>query len=157
MEQHRATSSGGLWRRAWRVGRGIHGLWWVRGDLLCVAGCRVRIYTRDRKEKERVEEQKEGRRKGEAGQDGKERKGKGREEREDVRGFGSVRREDRERMTLKTERAGDQLCFSMSMQTFPRSEMFMWYILSMSHKATDNIRSVIQRSRSGEVRSVHTE
>jgi len=40
--------------------------------------------------------------------------------------LGSVRREESERTTLKRERAGDQLCLRMSMQTFPRSLMFMW-------------------------------
>lgn len=49
----------------------------------------------------------------------------------DARGFGSVRSEERESMTLNKERAGDQLCLSISMQMFPRSEMFIWYILTM--------------------------
>ena len=44
-------------------------------------------------------------------------------------GFGSVRREERESITLYSESAGDQLVLRMSMQTLPRSEMFMWYIL----------------------------
>lgn len=41
-------------------------------------------------------------------------------------GLGSVSKEDRERTTLNIDRAGDQLCFRMSMHTLPRSEMFMW-------------------------------
>ena len=44
-------------------------------------------------------------------------------------GLGSVSKEERERITLKTESAGDQLCLRISIQTFPRSDMFMWYIL----------------------------
>lgn len=46
-----------------------------------------------------------------------------------VLGLGSVRRDERDRRTLKSERAGDQFCFNMSMQIPPRSETFMWYIL----------------------------
>jgi hypothetical protein len=44
-------------------------------------------------------------------------------------GLGSVRRELSESTTLKTDSAGDQLFLSMSMQTFPFSEIFIWYIL----------------------------
>jgi len=43
-------------------------------------------------------------------------------------GLGSVRRELSESTSLKMDSAGDQLFLSMSMQTFPFSEMFMWYI-----------------------------
>ncbi len=46
-----------------------------------------------------------------------------------IQGLGSVSRELRERTTLKMDSAGDQLFLSMSMQTFPFSEIFMWYIL----------------------------
>ena len=44
----------------------------------------------------------------------------------DALGFGSVSNEDKERITLKRERAGDQLCLRMSMQMLPRSLIFMW-------------------------------
>lgn len=43
-------------------------------------------------------------------------------------GFGSVRREESERITLNKDNAGDQLCLRMSIQIPPRSEMFIWYI-----------------------------
>ena len=46
-----------------------------------------------------------------------------------LRGFGSVSNDERDKITLKRDSAGDQLCFRMSMQIPPRSEMFMWYIL----------------------------
>ena len=46
-----------------------------------------------------------------------------------ILGLGSVSREERERMTLKRERAGDQLCLRISIQMLPRSLMFMWYML----------------------------
>jgi hypothetical protein len=43
----------------------------------------------------------------------------------DKQGLGSVRRELSESTTLKIDRAGDQLFFRMSIQTFPFSEIFM--------------------------------
>jgi hypothetical protein len=46
--------------------------------------------------------------------------------RSDKPGLGSVRRELSESTTLKIDRAGDQLFFRMSIQTFPFSEIFMW-------------------------------
>lgn len=48
---------------------------------------------------------------------------------ESIRGFGSVSNDDKERITLKRDNAGDQFCFRMSMHIPPFSEMFMWYIL----------------------------
>lgn len=44
-------------------------------------------------------------------------------------GLGSVKRDDSERRTLYKDSAGDQFCFSTSMHTCPRSEIFIWYIL----------------------------
>jgi hypothetical protein len=41
-------------------------------------------------------------------------------------GFGSVRREERLSITLKRERAGDQLCLRRSTHTCPLSEIFIW-------------------------------
>lgn len=41
-----------------------------------------------------------------------------------ILGLGSVRSDDSERMTLKRDSAGDQLCLRMSMQMFPLSLMF---------------------------------
>ena len=38
-------------------------------------------------------------------------------------GFGSVRSEDNDSITLNSDRAGDQFCFRMSMQIFPCSEI----------------------------------
>lgn len=38
-------------------------------------------------------------------------------------GLGSVRRDESDSMTLNRESAGDQFCFSMSMQMFPISEI----------------------------------
>jgi hypothetical protein len=46
-----------------------------------------------------------------------------------LRGFGSVSSDERDNMTLKIERAGDHWFLRISMQTAPRSDMFMWYIL----------------------------
>jgi hypothetical protein len=51
-------------------------------------------------------------------------------------GLGSVKSEDKDRITLKIERAGDQLFLRMSIQTPPRSEMFMWYMLRSRRKRT---------------------
>ena len=42
----------------------------------------------------------------------------------DVRGFGSVRREERESMTLNKDSAGDQLFFRISIQILPWSEIW---------------------------------
>ena len=53
----------------------------------------------------------------------------GKRAKHDVLGFGSVSRDESERMTLKRDNAGDQLCLRMSMHMLPRSLMFMWYIL----------------------------
>lgn len=47
----------------------------------------------------------------------------------DLRGLGSVSNDKRDRITLNIERAGDHWFLRISMQTAPRSEMFMWYIL----------------------------
>ena len=47
----------------------------------------------------------------------------------DARGLGSVRSDERESMTLKSDNAGDQFCFRMSIHMLPLSEIFMWYIL----------------------------
>lgn len=47
----------------------------------------------------------------------------------DSLGFGSVSKDDSDRTTLKSERAGDQLCFKISIHMPPRSLMFMWYML----------------------------
>lgn len=41
-------------------------------------------------------------------------------------GLGSVSRDERERITLNRDNAGDQLCLRMSIQMFPLSLMFMW-------------------------------
>jgi hypothetical protein len=38
-------------------------------------------------------------------------------------GFGSVRSEDKDSITLNNDKAGDQFCFKMSMQMFPCSEI----------------------------------
>ena len=38
-------------------------------------------------------------------------------------GFGSVRSEDKDSITLNRDKAGDQFCFKMSMQMFPCSEI----------------------------------
>lgn len=46
-----------------------------------------------------------------------------------LRGLGSVSKEERDSITLNIERAGDHWFLSISMQTAPRSDMFMWYIL----------------------------
>ena len=46
-----------------------------------------------------------------------------------LRGLGSVSSDERERMTLNIERAGDHWFLRISMQTAPRSEIFIWYIL----------------------------
>lgn len=46
-------------------------------------------------------------------------------------GLGSVSNEESDSMTLNIERAGDHWLLRMSMQTAPRSEMFMWYIRVM--------------------------
>ena len=37
--------------------------------------------------------------------------------------------EERDSITLNIERAGDHWFLRISMQTEPRSDMFMWYIL----------------------------
>ena len=42
-----------------------------------------------------------------------------------ILGFGSVRSDDSDSITLKSDSAGDQLCFRMSMHIPPRSEIFM--------------------------------
>lgn len=48
------------------------------------------------------------------------------EEREvDARGLGSVRSDERESMTLKSDNAGDQFCLRMSIHMFPLSEIFI--------------------------------
>jgi hypothetical protein len=54
-----------------------------------------------------------------------------------VRGFGSVSRDERDRITLKIDNAGDQFCLRMSIHTEPRSEIFMWYILSTTAVSKD--------------------
>ena len=38
-------------------------------------------------------------------------------------GFGSVRSEDKDSITLNSDKAGDQFCLRMSMQMFPCSEI----------------------------------
>lgn len=43
-------------------------------------------------------------------------------------GLGSVRRDERESITLKSDNAGDQFCLRISMHIFPLSDIFMWYI-----------------------------
>jgi len=43
-------------------------------------------------------------------------------------GFGSVSMDERDKMTLNIDRAGDHWFLRISMQTEPRSDMFMWYI-----------------------------
>lgn len=45
-------------------------------------------------------------------------------EKEHVLGLGSVRREDRESITLNNDSAGDQLLLRMSMQMFPCSDIY---------------------------------
>lgn len=45
------------------------------------------------------------------------------------RGLGSISNDERDNTTLNIERAGDHWFLRISMQTAPRSEMFMWYIL----------------------------
>lgn len=50
--------------------------------------------------------------------------------RADARGLGSVRSDERDSMTLKSDRAGDQFCLRISIHMPPLSEIFMWYILS---------------------------
>ena len=42
---------------------------------------------------------------------------------ENVRGFGSVNREERDSMTLNNDSAGDQLCLRMSIQMLPLSDI----------------------------------
>lgn len=49
--------------------------------------------------------------------------------RADARGLGSVRSDERESMTLKSDKAGDQFCLRMSIHMPPLSDIFMWYIL----------------------------
>jgi hypothetical protein len=56
-----------------------------------------------------------------------------------ILGLGSVRREERERMTLNIDRAGDQFCLRISMHTDPRSEMFIWYILEIVSRQSTQI------------------
>jgi len=41
-------------------------------------------------------------------------------------GLGSVRRDERESMTLKRDNAGDQFCFRISIHMLPLSDIFMW-------------------------------
>jgi hypothetical protein len=48
------------------------------------------------------------------------------EEWRNILGLGSVSSEERDNRTLYSDSAGDQLCFSMSMHTLPRSDIFMW-------------------------------
>jgi len=45
-----------------------------------------------------------------------------------LRGLGSVRRDERESITLKSDNAGDQFCLRISMHILPLSDIFMWYI-----------------------------
>lgn len=56
----------------------------------------------------------------------------GKEIKADARGLGSVRSDERESMTLKSDSAGDQFCLRMSIHMFPLSEIFMWYILTQA-------------------------
>lgn len=46
-----------------------------------------------------------------------------------LRGLGSVSNDERDNITLKIERAGDHSFLRISIQTAPRSDMFIWYIL----------------------------
>jgi hypothetical protein len=48
---------------------------------------------------------------------------RGASEKQHILGLGSVRREERESMTLNRERAGDQLLLRMSMQMLPCSDI----------------------------------
>jgi hypothetical protein len=66
--------------------------------------------------------------------------------RSDKQGLGSVRRELSERTTLKIDSAGDQLFFRMSIQTFPFSEIFMWYMLEMEI-VSEQVASKTRRDR----------